>query len=123
LGEAVRVSQNSHLFNTPRGTVDESLRPITQACMAHLQPSHRRFRINHYVCQSYDFFKTFKQYCGAPDAGKSMVRPDSWWEEHDRNDIADSTIARFIPALKDLLQQTKRPIIENFRMTYPVIRL
>jgi len=109
LGDAVHVSENSHVFVTPQGTFDELLRPVTKGCMAELQPSYSRLRINHYVCQSHDFFKKFKQHSGAPDAGKNMVRPDSWWLEHDRNDVVDSTIARFIPPMKALLKEALRP--------------
>jgi hypothetical protein len=108
LGDAVRVSQNSHLFNTPQGTVDELFRPVTHGCMETVEPSHGRLRINHYLCQSYQFFKTFKQHSGAPDAGKNMVRPDSWWQGHDRNDMVDPTIGRFLPALKALLEVARR---------------
>ena len=123
LGEALRVSPSSHVFNTPRGTFDELHRPVTAGYMPQLTPSHRHLRINHYVCQSYAFFKNFKQRSGAPDAGRDMVRPDSWWEGHDRNDLIDPGIGRFIPALKDRLAELRSPVKSRVSVVYPALRL
>jgi hypothetical protein len=121
LGDAVRAGPNSHLFYTPRGTVDELLRPVTQGVAEHARPSHTRLRINHYVCQSYEYFKTFKQRSGAPDAGRHMVRPDSWWEEHDRNDVLDAAIRPLLPSLKAILAEIRRPAKRKYSLNYPKI--
>ena len=123
LGDTVHAGHNSHLFQTPRGTVDELLRPVTEGFAEHAQPSHTRLRINHYVCQSYEYFKTFKQHAGAPDAGRSMVRPDSWWEGHDRNDVVDTTIHGLLPSLKAMLAEIGRPTASKLRFSYPQIHL
>jgi len=123
LGEAFRVGQNSHVFQTPRGTFDELLRPVTQGVAEHAQPSRTRLRINHYLCQSYQYFKTFKQRSGAPDAGRTMVRPDSWWQGHDRNDVVDTTIQGLLPSLKAVLAELRRPAASELRFSYPQIRL
>ena len=122
LGKAVRVSGNPHLFLTPKGTVDELMRPVTHG-FEQMEPTHNQFRINHYTCQSYQFFKTFKQPSGTPDGGKLIVRPDSWWEEHNRNEVVDTTIGRFLPALKALLQEINAPAPRKFEIAYPTIRL
>jgi hypothetical protein len=119
LGDAVRTGPNSHLFLTPRGTYDELMRPVTQGLAEHAQPSHTRLRINHYVCQSYEYFKTFKQRSGAPDAGRLMVRPDSWWEDHDRNDVLDTAIGPLLPSLKAILAAIRRPEKRHYSLTYP----
>ena len=111
LGLNCRVGPNAHLFQTPQGTCDELLRPVTQGRMDALDPSHEHLRINHYVCQSLEFFRTFKQHSGAADAGRLMVRPDSWWTEHDRNDLEDPAIQRFLPALLSLLQEIGSPVL------------
>jgi hypothetical protein len=122
LGEAVQAGPNSHLFHTPRGTVDELLRPVTQGLAEHAQPSHLRLRINHYVCQSYEYFKTFKQHSGAPDAGRLMVRPDSWWQDHDRNEVLDTSIQSLLPALKAVLAELRRPKVPaKSTLAYPTI--
>jgi hypothetical protein len=119
LGDAVRAGPNSHLFHTPRGTFDELLRPVTRGLAEHAQASHTRLRINHYVCQSYEYFKTFKQHSGAPDAGRLMVRPDSWWQDHDRNEVLDTAIGPLLPSLKAMLAEIRRPAKRTVSLTYP----
>ena len=102
-GTHFSVSNNAHLFNTILGTFDEQLRPITHGFMPELEPSYKMLRINHYVCQSLEYFKKFKQNSGAADAGALAVRPDEWWVRHDRNDVTDDTITKFRPQLIELL--------------------
>jgi hypothetical protein len=86
--EPVRVT-GAHVFDTPRGTVDEQLRPITHGFMPDLVPSYDQLRINHYSVQSWDYFKRHKQTTGAPDSNPDLVRPDSWFHKHDRNECDD----------------------------------
>ncbi|HEY9107105.1 MAG TPA: glycosyltransferase family 2 protein [Roseateles sp.] len=90
---------NSHLFSTPWGTQDELGRPLPGAVSPHA-PTHAKLRVNHYVTQSLQFFRQVKQTSGAADAGAAMVRPDSWWGNHDRNDEADDSMAVWLPRLK-----------------------
>ena len=97
--QASRVGPNSHLFNTPWGTQDELGRNIDFGWTQH-EPSYTQFRINHYVTQSLQFFKQFKQTSGAADAGAGYVRPDSWWAKHDHNDELDDSMGRWLPGLK-----------------------
>lgn len=85
------VSQNAHMFNTPYGTFDENLRPITFG-LTDYHPVYEHFRINHYICQSYEFFKQFKQRSGAADAGRDFIRPDEWWSEMNINAAYDHSI-------------------------------
>ena len=99
----VHVAQNSHIFNTPFGTVDEQRRLITKGFSPEYEPSYTNFRINHYVCQSYNYFTKFKQNSGAADAGALMVRPDSWWTKHDRNDEFDNSLEKYSADLRTLL--------------------
>jgi len=97
--QATRVGPNSHTFVTPWGTKDELGRPITFGLTPH-EPSYTRFRINHYVTQSRQFFKQFKQTSGAADAGAGYVRPDSWWTKHDHNDELDSSLLHLVEPLR-----------------------
>jgi len=99
----VHVAQNAHIFNTPFGTVDEQRRIITKGCIPEYEPSYDCFRINHYVCQSYEYFKDFKKHSGAADAGALMVRPDAWWARHDRNDEVDYSMQGFVSGVRELL--------------------
>jgi hypothetical protein len=108
LAESFRVSPNPHIFYTPKGTFDELMRPVTRG-VEDMSPTHQYLRINHYVCQSLKYFKNIKQPSGTADGGQLMIRPDSWWTTHDRNEVVDTTISRFLPALKALLQQVKAP--------------
>jgi hypothetical protein len=97
--QTCRVGPNSHLFQTPWGTQDEQGRPITFGLTDH-HPSWERLRINHYVCQSLQYFREFKQRSGAADAGAAHIRPDDWWTRHDRNEIEDDSVLRFQAALE-----------------------
>ena len=97
--QASRVGPNSHLFATPWGTQDELGREVTFGKTPYA-PSFGQFRINHYVTQSRQFFKQFKQTSGAADAGAAYVRPDSWWDKHDRNDEVDDSMQPWLPRLK-----------------------
>ena len=97
--EPIQVA-GSHLFVTPRGTVDELLRPVHHGHMPEREPSHQQLRINHYAVQSHDFFKRTKQHSGAPDANPALVRPDSWFHLHDRNECDDGQSYRWLVRLK-----------------------
>jgi Glycosyltransferase family 92 len=90
----------SHIFTTANGTVDELHRPIHRGWMRDLEPSYQALRINHYVVQSYEFFKTTKQNIGAPDHNPLLVRPDSWFFEYDRNECDDGQSYRHLIPLK-----------------------
>ena len=103
--QASRVGPNSHMFITPWGTHDELMRPIDFGWTKH-EPSYTRFRINHYVCQSYQYFKQSKQASGAADAGAAYVRPDSWWTKHDLNDELDSSLVHLAPAVRREMLRT-----------------
>ena len=100
--QASGVGPNSHMFHTPWGTQDELGRPVDFGLTKH-EPSYTRFRINHYVTQSRQYFKEFKQGSGAADAGAAYVRPDSWWTKHDRNDELDSSLEHLVqPLLREM---------------------
>ncbi len=98
------VGVNSHLFRTPWGTVDELSRPVTAGHTEHT-PSYATLRINHYVCQSLQYFRQFKQRSGAADAGAAYVRPDDWWTRHDRNDELDHSLEHL---MEPLAQEVRR---------------
>ncbi|SFV09794.1 glycosyltransferase family 92 protein [Pseudoduganella namucuonensis] len=104
----------SHIFATPNGTYDELLRPMTTPMLNDpgLAPSYGKFRINHYVTQSLEYFKTVKQGIGAADRDPAMVRPDAWFTGHDRNECDDGVSARFLEGLRrkvDELRSAMRP--------------
>jgi hypothetical protein len=102
-GKHCQAGPNSHIFNTILGTWDELLRPI-QFGLTSYQPSYQHLCINHYACQSYDFYKTFKMNSGAADAGSNLIRPESWWTTYDRNDEEDMNILKFKKSLLQLYQ-------------------
>ena len=93
--QQISAHLNAHLFATPWGTVDELGRPIDKGNMVDLTPSWDVLRINHYICQSRQYYTQFKHASGFADAGHTMVRPDFWWDEHDRNEVQDDTILRY----------------------------
>lgn len=98
-GESVLPS-SPHLFQTPFGTYDENLRPIEKG-WTNYEPTYKNFRINHYVTQSRSFFLNFKSKVIPPDGADK--RDESFWEEHNRNDIQDNSMDRFIGPLKKIL--------------------
>lgn len=93
-----------HFFKTPKGTYDENLRPITYGWTDY-QPTYEKFRINHYATQSRSHFLNFKSKFSTPDGGGT---PDeSFWEEHDRNEVFDNSMDKFITPLKNILKSLK----------------
>jgi hypothetical protein len=89
----------SHVFHTQKGTFDENMRQVTFG-KTDYDPTYEHFRINHYLCQSWDFFKKYKQNSGAPDVNPLMVRPDSWFHRVDRNECDDGISYNFLLRLK-----------------------
>ncbi len=106
IGDAFHVTHNSHLFVTPGATFDEKDRYIELGWTGYA-PSWDALRINHYVTQSREYFTGFKQRSGAADmaGGQDHVRPESWWTDHDRNDVHDTSVVRFYAPLKALLAE------------------
>ena len=102
-GKHCQAGPNSHIFNTILGTCDELGRPI-QFGLTSYQPSYQHLCINHYACQSYDFYKTFKMNSGAADAGANLIRPESWWTTYDRNEEEDKHILRFEKQVQNLIE-------------------
>lgn len=98
-GESVQVC-DPHFFETPLGTFDENLRLITKGWTDY-EPTYKKFRINHYVVQSRSFFLNFKSKVQPPDG--AVMRDEAFWEEHDKNDVIDNSMDRFIGPLKNLL--------------------
>ena len=103
-GQHCFSSGNSHLFHTIHGTFDEQLRFIDKGWMKDLQPTYKQLRINHYACQSHEFFIKFKKFSGAADVNANHIRQDSWWDEYNKNDEHDINILRYIPLVKNTLQ-------------------
>jgi len=100
-GQYCQAGPNAHLFNTISGTYDEIMRPI-EFGFTQNKPSYEKICINHYACQSYDFYKSFKMNSGAADASENLVRPESWWNTYDKNDIEDFSILKFQKPLLNL---------------------
>jgi hypothetical protein len=103
-GDRFSVLNNSHYFQTILGKKDESLRVVDSGFVASIHPSYKKISIIHYVCQSLEYFKKFKQNSGTADAGAESVRPVSWWTKHDVNEVEDRDIQRFLPKLKTILK-------------------
>jgi len=95
---------DSHLFKTPLGTYDENLRFVTGGGLTGYDPTYNIFCVNHYILQSRSHFLKFK----APSEyscfdGVIEERSEDWWEEHNRNDVLDNSMDRFIGPLKKIL--------------------
>ena len=103
-GSLFGITENAHIFKTIYGTFDESFREINKGWMKEFEPSYQQICINHYACQSYEFFINFKQNSGAADASENLIRNKDWWNEFDRNDVHSDQILRYAKATKDLLK-------------------
>ncbi|WP_167761361.1 glycosyltransferase family 2 protein [Duganella callida] len=98
--QKVAASNCSNVFVTPQGTVDEQMRPVDWGYLPQYEPSYEQFRFNHYVCQSREFYDTFKRFSGAADAGHEVERREEWWTNFDTNQIADDSMVRFQTQLR-----------------------
>jgi hypothetical protein len=100
-GNNFSVLLNSHFFKTLHGTYDEKERALTHGRMPEIDISTEIFRINHYVAQSYEFFKKFKQFSGAADAGKNMIRTEEDWRVYaDDNSEHDTDAHKYLPQIR-----------------------
>jgi hypothetical protein len=108
--QKVSSGSNSHLFQTPLGTVDELFRPITWGYMPDYEPSYAHFQINHYVCQSRAYFVNFKQASGHADASAQAVREEEWWNNFNTNEVQDNSLTRFAPHLRELVSEINREL-------------
>lgn len=76
-----------------------------------LQPDNRRYRlaqVNHYAVRTFDVF-SLKKFRGSgmkPIGASAEVRGkrhgDQFWKKRNRNEVADTSIHRHLPALKEL---------------------
>lgn len=98
--QTISVTGCGNVFNTPLGTVDELLRPVSWGYVPEYEPSYIDFRFNHYVCQSYEYFKNFKSTSGHADASSSAGRGEEWWTGFDRNEDLDDSLERFYEKLR-----------------------
>jgi hypothetical protein len=89
----------SHMFRTQKGTFDENMREVVYG-KTNYTPTYEHFRINHYKCQSWELFKSYKQNSGAADGNPLLHRPESWFHEADRNECDDGVSYNFLIRLK-----------------------
>ena len=96
-GEDATIHQ-SHLFQTRRGTFDEKGRIINKPYIDEYMPSIEKFRLNHYLLQSYEYFKNKKKKSGQADLPRAFIseRSDSFFHIHDRNELNDGSIYNHI---------------------------
>ena len=111
------LTLGTHHFETKLGTYDEQGRLVTGGMSEH-ETSSECLRINHYVCQSREYFVNFKRPQGAADMDtkrEDQLRSEAWWEGHDRNEVRCDAIDRFIPGLKSLDQAFLRGDVPEAR--------
>jgi len=99
LGNSVQAG-DPHCFQTPKGTYDENLRQVTKGWTDY-EPTYKKFRINHYVTQSRSFFLNFKSKFKPPDG--AQMRDEAFWEEHNKNEVLDNSMDKFIKPLRKSL--------------------
>lgn len=84
--------------------VDANGAPVTPGYCVEPVPSRHPASINHYVLKSAE---EYRNKVARGPGGKAPDSPDrrakftpEFWVDHDRNDVEDTTISRFIPALE-----------------------
>jgi hypothetical protein len=100
------ILNNSHYFKTINGTFDSVMHPINGGLTTY-DPCYELIRINHYVTQSLEYFRNFKKKSGAADVSPNYIRPDAWWEQHDRNEIFDSSLDHINSKIKNVLDNLR----------------
>ncbi len=96
---------DAHFFNTRRGCVDERGRIVAldrKNPALPIEISHERIRINHYFTKSVAEWE-IKRARGRADSKlgePNYMRPVTDFDLHDRNEVEDLTIQRYLPALK-----------------------
>jgi len=94
---------NPHLVSANFQVFDEKLRPIYTPISPY-DPSFSSLRINHYLCQSREYFEKIKKFSGNADNDSSTeVKKEEWWIGHDRNDLFDHSVESFVRPIKNLI--------------------
>lgn len=101
-GEYASVFKNSHYFKTINGTYDAAMREIQDGLTSY-EPNYDVIRINHYVTQSREYFLGFKKNSGAADVNLEYIRPDSWWDRCNRNEVFDNSLVHLDLKIKDII--------------------
>jgi hypothetical protein len=105
--QQVAISSSGHVFATPGGTVDEQMRPITWGFMPDYVPSYRQFRMNHYVCQSREYYEKHKRASGHADASAAAIREEEWWTGFNTNHQMDDSMARYNARLRATMEELR----------------
>ncbi|MBT8528628.1 hypothetical protein G6711_04430 [Polynucleobacter paneuropaeus] len=82
---------------------DEKLRSLS-APISPYEPSFSRLRINHYLCQSREYFSTRKKYYGSSDSDQGTnIKSEEWWITHDQNNVMDYSVELYVQPIKSLM--------------------
>ena len=94
---------NPHLVSADFQVFDEQLRPIDTPISPY-EPTFSNLRINHYLCQSREYFENVKKFSGnADNEASNEIKREEWWIGHDRNDLLDHSVESYIHPIKALI--------------------
>ena len=94
---------NPHLVTVDYEVFDEKLRSISTPISPYA-PTFSSLRINHYLCQSREYFTTRKKYYGIADSDQGLnIKGEEWWITHDRNDVLDYSVVLYVQPIKNLI--------------------
>lgn len=100
-----------HFFDTEFGMIDELGRVIDPKAanlppgLSEHSPSVGLLRINHYVTQSYNYYRYEKKGSGAADSDLNAIRDTQWFFGHDRNECDDQIRYKFLLKIKIKLEE------------------
>ncbi|WP_158526011.1 glycosyltransferase [Polynucleobacter paneuropaeus] len=96
---------NPHLVSADFQVFDEILRPINTPISPY-EPSFTSLRINHYLCQSREYFDKVKKFSGNADNDSSdEIKKEGCWIGHDRNDLLDHSVESYVHPVKNLIHR------------------
>lgn len=110
--QKISASTCSNVFQTPLGTFDDQMRPVTWGYLPDYVPSYEQFRFNHYVCQSREYYEKFKRHSGHGDAGADTEREEIWWKTFNTNEEEDDSMLRFRAQLRATVAELKAAMEE-----------
>ena len=103
--EGIIKFSNPHLVSADFQVFDEKLRSINTPVSSY-EPVFSILRINHYLCQSREYFLNIKKYSGnADDDSGENIKEEAWWISHNQNDLYDCSVELYVYQINALINE------------------
>jgi glycosyltransferase involved in cell wall biosynthesis len=102
--KTLKTAGNPHQFHFTTGfVVNENDQPLTNVQFPVPNASFEKIRINHYFSKSREEWQEKVKRGRACTADPNLQRDDNTFHVHDRNEVCDLAIQRFVPQLREAL--------------------